>query len=147
MDSSPTNINVYVEEYCCSVVPCVNRYHSDSMQKKVYELIMNFCRRMSIPHIIMMETSIVVLLVLLITPVTKATDVSPMAPTIDGTGTGDRPFRAGPVRSGPVPVWISDRPVYRSTGHSPFDRSFTVRPVRPVDRSIAVRTAICRLIG
>ena len=71
--------------------------------------------------------------------------------TIDGTGTGDRPFRAGPVRSGtgldfgpaglPFDRSFAVRPVvYRSTGQ-------TGRPVRPVDRSIAVRTAICRLIG
>ena len=43
---------------------------------------------------------------------------------IDGTGTGDRPFR-----SGPVPVWISDRPVYRSTGQTgrlPFEQPFAV---------------------
>jgi hypothetical protein len=42
----------------------------------------------------------------------------------DGAGTGYRP-----VRSGPVPVWISDRPVCRS----PLDRSL------PVDRSVAGR--------
>ena len=88
MDSSPTNIKVYVEEYYRSVVPCVNRYHPNSMQNIVYELIMNFCRRMSIPRIITMETSIVVLLVSLITPVTKATDVSPMAPTQQGVYVG-----------------------------------------------------------
>jgi hypothetical protein len=37
---------------------------------------------------------------------------SDRVPVRDGTGTGDRP-----VRSGPVPVWISYRPVCRSTGH------------------------------
>ena len=41
--------------------------------------------------------------------------------TIDGTGTGNRPFR-----SGPVPVWISDRPVYCSTGRLSFEQPFIV---------------------
>ena len=53
---------------------------------------------------------------------------------IDGTGTGDRPFRAGPVRSG---TGLDFGPA-----GLPFDRSFAVRPVvyrstgqtgRPVD--------------
>ena len=60
---------------------------------------------------------------------------------IDGTGTGDRPFRPGPVRyrSGFRTGRSTVRPVIRrSTGRLPFDR---------LDRSIAVRTAICRLIG
>ena len=53
---------------------------------------------------------------------------------IDGTGTGDRPFRSGPVRSG---TGLDFGPA-----GLPFDRSFAVRPVvyrstgqtgRPVD--------------
>ena len=51
--------------------------------------------------------------------------------TIDGTGTGDRPFRPGPVRSGPVRYWSGFRTgrstvqpvIRRSTGRLPFDRS------------------------
>jgi hypothetical protein len=67
----------------------------------------------------------------------------------DGTGTGDRP-----VRSGPVPFRISDRPVSRSTDRSPFDRSVTVRPVSyrstgqlPFDRPVAVRPVSHRSTG
>ena len=71
---------------------------------------------------------------------------------IDGTGTGDRPFRSGPVRSGtgldfgpaglPFDRSFAVRPVIRrSTGLMPFDRSFTVRPV------FAVRPVIRRSTG
>jgi hypothetical protein len=47
--------------------------------------------------------------------------------------------RSGPVRyrSGFQTGRSAVRPVsYRSTGQLPFDRSITVRPVRPVDRPV-----------
>ena len=59
------------------------------------------------------------------------------------------PVRSGPVRSGPVRYRSGFRTgrstvrpvIHRSTGHSPFDRSYAVRPV--VYRS----TGLCRSTG